>query len=225
MKKLASGWICLFACLFYVMELSVLPVCGAEPKTAQRTRAGGDAGEAVPQDSGKESSAWAWVLGAGAAVAAGVVGFLLSGDAKDEKSAAKDAAAEADASAAAAEANAAADAAAAPEASVTIFIRGTFTTTVTAPRVPGPGTFTPSITFSVSDLVTYPGGISGYTSSQTGAPVAVGGKVEQNGSKTLFIWTDDGFYNGVATVVDDHTLRLEENGYVLTGPSRAIMFK
>lgn len=217
MNKRICGWICLLACLVYVAEVTALPVLAAEPKTAERSRVGGS-GEAVPQatDSGG-GSAWAWVAGIGAAVLAVVGGFLLAGDAEDEKGAAKDAAKDAEASADAAAAAAAAAPPAAAEPTYVPFISGTFTATAQATYKGGPA-FTPSITFS-ADSDAHPGGISAYVLSD-GSGNGGNGKVQAAGSKTVMILLDDGFYVGVATIVSEVQIRLA-NGYVLQAQGSA----
>jgi hypothetical protein len=204
---------CLFACVVYVTQMTLLPVCGAEAKKAERTRAGGDAGEAVPQQTAGGSSMWGWIIGAGAALVAGIGGFLLAGDAADEKGAAKDSAKEADASAAAAEANAAAAAAPAAAENAQVFIVGVFTATVQASWKSNP-LFLPSITFT-ADVQNHSGGISSYTPSHA-LVGSMDGSYAPAGSHRVRIKTDDEFYNGVATLIDENTIMLE-GGQVLSG--------
>jgi hypothetical protein len=163
--------------------------------------------EEAPEEPEKGSSLWGWLIGIGAAVAAGVGGYALAEDDSDDDEGGGDAAAEGAAAAAAA-----AEAAAAEEeegfANV-VFLTGQFSAT-TRPSGWLPALL-PSITFSMPQG-DFPGGVRDYVGSD--GSTGQGGDYEQVSDLSVFIKVDDVFYLGKATVQSWDAIRLE-NGTML----------
>ena len=186
-----------------------------------------DAGQKIEEAAAEEegSSLWAWVLGIGGAVVAGVAAYLIADQDTDD---AEDAATAAQASASAAETSAAdAAAAAAPPAEqqfkYRVHITGTFNAAAGDYRPQGASValMAPSITFQVP-TDTFPGGISGYTSSATGVASGLGGDYEQVSDKSVLIRVDDVLYLGIATTLSQTKILLS-NGIVLSaGPGAGV---
>ena len=180
-----------------------------------------------------EENKWMpWILGIGSAVVALVGGFVIadsnSSDASDSAEAAEAATAAAAAAtaataaaataaasnqtaavtAAAADAQAALTAATDPLGpfSTRIFVTGTF---VSSARTTDCGSFSPSITFSISQSGNFPGGVTDFRSSVDCATTGRGGLYEQVSDNQFLIRVDDQFYLGRASIVGTYQFRLD----------------
>jgi len=188
---------------------------------------GVDHGQQIPpkdapaEDEG--SSLWAWVLGIGGVIVAGVAGFIIAdqdtGDAEDSASAAQASASAAEKSAA--DAAAAATPPAEKKFKYKVHITGTFNAATGDYRPQGAGTasMTPSISFR-TPYDEYTGGIYRYNRSSDGAQVTLGGDYEQVSDKSILIRVDDVLYLGIATALSQDKIQLS-NGIVMTAGAGA----
>lgn len=213
MRTRAFGWVSALICVLYLFQAVLVPLYAADAAKGEPVAVGGDVGEPVAPSAKKETQLWPWVLGA---LVAGLGGWIVGDQLNDDDGAsdAEKAAADAEKAAAAAAAGDGAATAAAASPTYKVFISGTFQGTD-----PGTGNNV-GIIFSVANLGADPGGISNYLLSSTGALTGNGGRYDQAGKNTVFIQLDDSYYVGVAVVVSESQIRLQ-NGTLLIAQSGA----